>query len=55
MPNQSNERNKYVFISYSHHELPEVARRLKTDLEALGYEVFLDIDRIAAGGHCYAE
>ncbi|HPD35096.1 MAG TPA: tetratricopeptide repeat protein [Thermotogota bacterium] len=51
MPNQSNERNKYVFISYSHHELPEVARRLKTDLEALGYEVFLDIDRIAAGGH----
>jgi len=51
MPNQSDERNKYVFISYSQHELPEVARRLKTDLEALGYEVFLDTDRIAAGGH----
>ncbi|MGB4200451.1 MAG: TIR domain-containing protein, partial [Thermotogota bacterium] len=50
MPNQSNEENKYVYVSYSPHELPEVAQRLKEDLEHLGYEVFMGADQITAGG-----
>ncbi|NLH20056.1 MAG: tetratricopeptide repeat protein, partial [Thermotogaceae bacterium] len=47
---QDASEGKYVYISYSPHELPEVAQRLKEDLEHLGYEVFLGAGQITAGG-----
>jgi len=42
-------KDKYIFISYSHHELPEVAEQIKIDLEKDGYEVFLDKNRLKTG------
>jgi len=50
MTHQDASEGKYVYISYSPHELPEVAQRLKEDLEHLGYEVFLGAGQITAGG-----
>ena len=38
-----------VFLSYSHRDDADVARRLKDDLEMHGYEVWLDIERIESG------
>ncbi len=50
MTDREKPKDKYLFISYSHHELPEVAEQLAKDLEALGYEVFLDKNRLIPTG-----
>src|SRR6056297_1810472 len=49
MTEQNASKDKYIFISYSHHELPEVAEQIKKDLEKEGYEVFLDKTRLKPG------
>jgi len=49
MRGQNTSKDKYIFISYSHHELPEVAEQIKIDLEKDGYEVFLDKENLNSG------
>lgn len=42
-------KQKRIFISYGRDEFVELATRLKTDLEAQGYEIWFDQDRIKPG------
>src|SRR5271166_228103 len=39
-----------VFISYGHDDYASLAVRIKHDLEALGHEVWFDVDRLKPGG-----
>ena len=39
-----------IFLSYGHDEYVSLASRLKRDLEALGHEVWFDVERLKPGG-----
>jgi hypothetical protein len=39
-----------VFLSYGHDEYVSLAFRIKRDLEALGHQVWFDIERLKPGG-----
>ena len=42
-------QSKYIFLSYGHDEFAAFAERLKRDLEADGYHVWFDVDRLTEG------
>lgn len=39
-----------IFLSYGHDDYVSLASRLKRDLEALGHEVWFDVERLRPGG-----
>lgn len=47
MPNLT---SKNIFLSYGHDEFAAAAERLKRDLEADGYRVWFDVERLKPGG-----
>jgi hypothetical protein len=42
-------QSKCIFLSYGHDEFAAFAERLKRDLEADGYHVWFDVDRLTEG------
>ena len=43
------ERIPFIFLSYGHDAYSVLARKLKTDLENQGYEVWYDFERLVEG------
>ena len=39
-----------IFLSYGHDNYALLASRIKRDLEALGHEVWFDVERLKPGG-----